>query len=257
MLALLNVTEGSSAELPEQTPEEQLKALSDQTILSSRVWLDTEWDQYEHGEHEATWTFGGAWAWRVRDGQDAVVRLTLPIVYDRTDAASGHNDIGGLGDIEIATGTAFSLSNTWRTGGGIELHTDSASNPALGDSVWRGVTSWSVAHDFTNWLSATFTAEYDRSFAEANNVSPQNYLELSLPTTIVLPQQWSISATYKLKIDFENDDHLTHTINGGIAKHLARYPVVVSATMEKPMDGGNKKFQANLTITYYFERNAR
>src|SRR6266536_3083397 len=82
---------------------------------------------------------------RVSDRQDWAVRLKVPFVYNRSDEASGLADIGGLGDIEVATGTAFRLSNSWRTGGGIELHADTASNPALGDSVWRLHPSWSVA----------------------------------------------------------------------------------------------------------------
>jgi len=40
----------------------------------------------------------------------------------------------------------------------------------------------------------------------------------------------------------------------GVAKRLSNIPVVLSATLEKPLDGGNKKFQANFTMTYYFER---
>jgi hypothetical protein len=55
-------------------------------------------------------------------------------------------------------------------------------------------------------------------------------------------------------IDFENGDRWTHTINLGVAKRLSNIPVTLSATLEKQLDGGNKKFQANLTITYYFER---
>src|SRR2546430_13670136 len=37
-------------------------------------------------------------------------------------------------------------------------------------------------------------------------------------------------------------------------RSLSNIPVVLSATLEKPLDGGNKKFQANFTMTYYFER---
>ena len=233
---------------------DQLTALNDPTIIQPSIWLDTEWDQYKHGAEEATWTLAGLWGRRIRDGQDLALRLKVPFVYDRSDAASGHADTGGLGDIEVATGTAFRLSNTWRTGGGIELHADTASNPALGDSVWRLHSSWSVAHDFTNWLSLTFTADYNHSIAEANDVEPQRYLELSLPATFILPGDWSIGTNYKAKVDFENGEHWTHTIDLGIAKRLSNSPVVLSATLEKPLDGGNKKFQANLTITYYFER---
>ena len=54
---------------------DELKALRDQTIIQSRVWLDTEWDQFKHGAEEARWTLGGLWGWRVSDGQDWAVRL--------------------------------------------------------------------------------------------------------------------------------------------------------------------------------------
>ncbi len=230
---------------------DELKALRDQTIIQSRVWLDTEWDQFKHGAEEARWTLGGLWGWRVSDRQDWAVRLKLPFVFDRSDEASGNADLGGLGDIEVATGTAFRLSKKWRTGGAVELHADTASNPALGDSVWRLHPSWSVAHDLTNWLTLTPIAEYNHSIAEEHNVAAQRYLEVSLPASFILPYDWSIGASYKAKIDFENGDRWTHTINLGVAKRLSNVPVVLSAALEKQLDGGNKKFQANLTMTYY------
>ncbi len=256
-LALLGATRLPAAEpspSPAAAAADQLKALNDQTIIQSSVWLDTEWDQFKHGAEEATWTLGGLWGSRVSDRQDWAVRLKVPVVYDRSDEASGHTDVGGLGDIEVATGTAFRLSNTWRTGGGIELHTDSASNPALGDSVWRLHSSWSIAHDVTDWLTLTPTAEYSHSIAEENNVSPQRYLELSLPVTFILPYDWSIGTRYKAKVDFENGDYWTHTLDVGVAKRLPNVPLVLSATLEKSFDGGDKKFQVNFTMTYYFER---
>ena len=239
---------------PAAAAADQLKALNDPTIIQSSVWLDTEWDQYRHGAEEATWTLGGLWGWRVNDRQDWAVRLKVPFVYDRSDEASGHADVGGLGDIEVATGTAFSLSNTWRTGGGIELHADTASNPALSANVWRLHPSWSVAHDFTNWLSLTFTAEYNHSIAEEHNALPQRYLELSLPASFILPYDWSIATNYKAKVNFENGERWTHTIDVGVAKRLPNVPLVLSATFEKPLKGGNERFQVNFTMTYYFQR---
>ena len=237
-----------------RTAAEQLKALNDQTIIQSSVWLDTEWDQFKHGAEEATWTLGGLWGWRVSDRQDGAVRLKVPFVYDRSDEASGHADIGGLGDVEVAAGAAFRLSKTWRTGGGIELHADTASNPALGDSVWRLHSSWSVAHDVTNWLTLIPTAEYSHSVAEQHDVASQRYLELSLPITFIFPYDWSIATRYKGKIDFENGYRWTYTVDLGVAKRLPSVPVVLSATLEKTFDGSEKKFQVNFTMTYYFER---
>jgi hypothetical protein len=236
------------------TAAEQLKQLNDQTIIGTRVLLDTEWDQFKHGAEKATWSLAGLWGWPVSDWQDWAIRVKLPFVYDRSDESLGHADIGGVGDIEVGTGTAFRLSNTWRTGGGIELHADTASNPALGDRAWRLKPFWGIAHDVTDWLTLTFNAEYSHSIAEERNVAPQRYLELSLPAIFILPYDWSISANYKATIDFENGDRWTHTIDVGVAKRLPNVPVVVSATLEKPLDGGPKKFQANFTIVYYFER---
>jgi hypothetical protein len=252
---VLPAAETASVDSTTATADKQLKALNEKrTILQSSVWLDTEWDQFKEGAEKATWTLSGLWAWRVSDWEDWAVRLKVPFVYDRSDESSGHADVGGVGDIEVATGTAFRLSNTWRTGGGIELHTDTASNPALGDSMWRLHSAWAVAHDVTNWLTLVPTAEYTHSIAEEHNAPPQRYLELSLPATFILPYDWSIGTRYKAKVDFENGDHWTQTVDLGVAKRLSNVPVVLSATLEKQLDGGNKKFQANLTITYYFER---
>ena len=256
-LTLLAVARIFAAEMPTESDAaavEQLKALNDRTIIVSRVWLDTEWDQFKQGAEKATWTLGGLWGWRAREQQDWAVRLKVPFVYHRSDEASGHTDIGGMGDIEVATGTAFRLSDRWRTGGGIELHADTASNPALGDSMWRLKPFWGVARDVTDWLTLTFNAEYNYSIAEEHNAPPQRYIELSLPTTFILPHDWSIGTNYKAKVDFENRDRWTHTVDIGVAKRLSNAPVVLSAILEKPLNGGAKKFQVNFTMTYYFEK---
>ena len=238
----------------EATAAQQLKQLNDQTIIESRILLDTEWDHFKHGAEKATWTLAGLWGWPVSEWQDWAIRLRLPFAYERSDHASGHADIGGFGDLEVGTGTAFRLNNTWRTGGGIELHADTASDPALAERVWRLKPVLGIAHDFTDWLTLTFNAEYDHTIAEQGNVPPQHYLQLSLPGTIIFPYYWSIFATYKGKIDFENGERWTHTVNAGIAKRLPNVPIVLSAILEKPLDGGAKKFQTNFTLTYYFER---
>jgi hypothetical protein len=234
--------------------EEQLKQLNDRTIIGSYISLDTEWDQFKHSTEKATWTATGLWGWPVSDRQDWAVRFKLPVVYERRTEASGHADIGGLGDIEVGTGTAFRLNNGWRTGGGIELHADTASNPALRESVWRLHSLWAVAHDVTKWLTLAPTVEYSQSVAEERDVASQRYLELSLPSTFILPYDWSIGTKYKAKVDFENGDHWTHTADLGVAKRLSNIPLVLSATLEKSLNGGTKQFQINFTITYYFER---
>lgn len=111
-----------------------------------------------------------------------------------------------------------------------------------------------IAHDVTDWFTLTFNVEYNYSIAEHHNVAAKRYLELSLPGTIILPYNWSILTTYKTKIDFEEGDRWTHTVNAGIVKRLSTMPIVLSATIEKPPNSSAKKFQANFTMTYYFKK---
>jgi hypothetical protein len=233
---------------------DELKQLNDQTIIGNRVSLDTGWDHFKEGVEKITCTLTGQWAWRVGDSQDWGIRLRLPFAYDRGDQASGHAEVGGVGDAEVGTGTAFRLNDTWRTGGGIDLHADTASDRALAERVWRLKLGWGVAHDFTNWLSVAPSADYNHSIAEEDGVRPHRYLELSLPATLIFPQAWSINAKYTASIDFENGDRWSHTLSAGVAKRLSKAPIVLSATLGKSLSGSAKRFEASVSIVYYFQR---
>jgi hypothetical protein len=257
LFTLLLTARGSlaAAELSiNPTTADQLKQLNDETIIRTHVSLDSEWDHFKDSAEKATWTLTGLWAWPVSDSQDWGIRFKLPLSYLRTDQASDDDAIGGVGDAEIGIGTAFRLNDTWRTAVGIELHTDTASDDIFAEKVWRLKYGWGVAHDFTNWLSASFNANYNHSVAERDDVSPQRYLELSLPVTLIFPQAWSISAKFTTDVDFQNDDRWSHMVTAGIAKRLSRVPIVLSATLGKPLSGGTKEFQATVSIVYYFQR---
>ena len=104
---------------------------------------------------------------------------------------------------------------------------------------------------FTHWFSLTANAEYNRSIAEEDNVRPQSYLDMAVPATLILPQHWSVSAKYRTVLDFNNGDRWAHTLTAGIAKRL-KVPVVLSATIEKPLSSGTRRFQLGLTVVYYF-----
>ncbi len=235
------------------TTADQLKQLNDQTIIATHVSLDSEWDHFKDGAEKATWTLAGLWGWPGGDSQDWGIRFRLPFSYYQTDQASGNDTLGGVGDAEIGLGTAF-RSSTWRTGGGIELHTDTASDSMLAEKVWRLKTGWGVAHDFSKWLSASFNADYNYSVAERDDVRPQRYLELSLPTTLIFPQAWSINARYKTAIDFENGDRWSHRVGVGVAKRLSKVPIVLSASVEKSLSRSAERFQASIGIVYHFQR---
>jgi hypothetical protein len=236
------------------TVADELKQLNDRTIIRSYMSLESEWDHFKDGAEEGVWTLSGLWAARVSDWQDWGIRLNLPLDYNRSDEASGHDEVGGIGDAELGVGTAFRLNQTWRTACGLELHADTASDPALAEEVWRLKIGWGVSHDFARWLTLTLDVDYNHSIVERSGVRPQRYLELSLPATLILPQAWSISAQYKTAVDFENGDRWSHRVRAGIAKRLSNVPIVISAAVEKRLSSSAKRFDVQITIVYYFQR---
>jgi len=48
---------------------------------------------------------------------------------------------------------------------------------------------------------------------------------------------------YKAKVNFENGERWTHTVDVGLARRLPNVPLVLSATFEKPLKGGNERFR--------------
>ena len=254
MLLLAYGTLARAEPPPDPTVADELKQLNDRTLLRTHLSLDSEWNQYKDGVEKATWALNALWGGRVSDWQDWAIRLNLPFDYQTSRVGSDHGDIGGVGDVEVGVGTAFRLNDTWRTAGGVELHADTASDPTFAENVWRLKWGLGVAHDFTNWLSVSASADYNRSIAEENNVRPHSYLEMSLPATFILPQHWSVSAKYRTLVDFNNGGRWGHTVTTGIAKRLSKVPLVLSASVQKSLSSSPKRFQVDVTIVYYFER---
>ena len=112
--------ESASADDLQQTLAEELKSLVDPTVMQRRVWLETEWNNYKGGVNGLEETLGGLWAWRVAPKQDWGVRLKVPYEWHMAGDAAGDTDKQGLGDLKLATGTAFRLSKSWRTALGLE-----------------------------------------------------------------------------------------------------------------------------------------
>jgi len=240
----------------EQTITEELKSQEDPTILKSSIWSDTEWNKYKDGANDIDETPGVLWAWRVSDRQEWAVRLKVPFRFHMAGDVAGDSDKQGLGDIKLATGTAFRLNESWRTAVGVEMLFPSATNE-LGNNVWQLQLFGAVAWDVTPRITLSPSFEYNKSVDEVHGAVPQHFLEMFFPATFVLPRHWSVTARYEAKVDFENDDHWTHSGKFVIAKQLEQLPVGFSLSIKKPFDGGNKEFQINFGITYYFRSQKR
>ena len=226
--------------IEEKTVAHELKAVEDSTILIRRTWLDSEWNKFKDDSSELQQTLGGVWAWRISGSADWGVRLKAPFKMHFAGDAADDSDKRAFGDIELAGGTAFRLSDTWRAGGGMQLRIPSGTD--ISTNTWRLQEVGAVAWDATPWLTFSPSFEHNHSVAEERGVAPDHYLELFFPATILMPRQWAVTAAYEPKIDFKNNSAWTHSAKLQLAKRLQELPLGFSLSIKKPFNG-DKEFQ--------------
>jgi len=239
------------ANATEATLSSDLKALEDPTILSRRVWLDTEWSKYRDGSSNIDETLGALWAWGIATDQDGAIRFKLPYKWHLAGDDPGDSGRDGIGDLKLATGTAWRLNENWRTGGGVEVRLPTGRD-GLSENLWKLQEFGAVAWDATRWLTLSPSFEHNHSFKEESDASPQHYLETYFPATFLLPHKWSVTTRYEAKVDFENDNTWTHSAKLTLAKQLATPPLGFGLSVKKPFNSGPKDFQVNFIVTYYF-----
>jgi hypothetical protein len=235
----------------DQVPEADLKEFNDPTILSRRVWLETEWNKFTDGTHFVEETLGTLWGWPVSENQDFGVRLKLPVKFRVDSDDPNVSDIGGLGDIKVAAGTAFLLCKTVRIGGGLDLEMPTGRHE-LSDNAWRIQEFGALGWDITPWLTFSPSIEYNQTFSEEGSAPALHLLETFIPLTFVLPHKWAVSAGYENKTDFENDNYVINRAKIAIAKELESIPLSLYLQAKRDFDSGEKEFQVTFVGTYYF-----
>lgn len=248
----MRAVEPAASAVEAQIAEEDIKSLEDPTILKRRVWLDTEWNRYRDGSDDLEETLAALWAWRLSAVQEWAVRFELPGEWHLAGNEPGDSSANGFGDIEVATGTAFRLSNRWRAGGALELRMPTAQD-GLGDDVWKLQEIATVAWDATSWLTFAPSVEYNQSVSEQSGAQPQHYAEFFFPAFWLMPDRWSLSARYEANVDFETDNELVQSAKFTLAKRFEEPRLALSAAFKKPFNNGNKDFQVNFIITYFFD----
>jgi hypothetical protein len=236
----------------EHTIAQELKSAEDPTLLKRRSWLDMEWNGFRDGSSDIQETLGVLWSWRVSSTQDWAVRLKLAYDWHLAGHAAGDSDLNGLGDMNLATGTAFRLGDSWRVGVGLDLLAPSGSELDLSANVWRLQEIGTLAWDATKSLTLSPSIEHNESMAEESGAPSAHYLEVFFPATVGLPQHWAATAKYEAKVDFKNDNTWTHSGKLAIAKELDRVPLSFSLSIEKTLDGGDKTVQLNFISTWFF-----
>jgi hypothetical protein len=234
-----------------EVPAADLKQLNDPTILTRRFWLETEWNKFKDESSVIEETFGTLWAWRVSENQDWAVRLKVPVKFRFGSELPDVPDIGGLGDIKIATGTAWRLSETFRLGLGVDLQMPTG-REELSDNNWRLQEFGAIGWDIAPWLTFSPSAEYNQSLAEEGSTLPSHYLETFFPLTFILPHKWAFTVGYENKTDFENDNYVTHRGKVQISKELENVPLSFALSAKRDFDAGEKEFQVNFVVSYFF-----
>jgi hypothetical protein len=163
----------------------------------------------------------------------------------------GVSDIAGFGDMKIAAGTAVRLAKDFRIAGGLDLEMPTGRHE-LSDNFWRIQEFVAFAWDITPWLSFTPSAEYNQSFAEEGSTQRAHFLETFFPFTFILPQKWAVAVGYENKADFENDNYVTNRAKVLVAKELDNVPLSFVLSAKRDFDSGEKEFQVNFAITYFF-----
>ena len=250
LMSPATVIAGATADAREIADE--LKAIEDPSIFKRRVWVDTEWSSFKDSSDDGVLTFGGQWAWRASANQDWAVRLKVPLEFHVAGNGPGDSNEQGLGDLKLAAGTAFRLSDSLRTAAGLEMRFPTATDN-LGANVWRPMLFGVVAWDVQPGVTFSPSAEYNKSIKELRGTAPQEFLELFFPVTFVVQRYWAVSPRYELKVDFANDNRLTHSGKLSVTKRLEDRPLAFTLSIKKSFDGGAKKFQLNFVATHYFQ----
>src|SRR3954453_11124412 len=230
-----------------EVPNAELKEFNDPTVLTSRVWIEKEWNHFENDTNVIEDTFGSLWAWRVSQNADWAVRLKLPVKYR---LGGDLPDIGGFGDVKVATGGAVRLSKNWRIGGGVDLEAPTGRHE-LSDNAWRIQEFLAIGWDITPSLTFSPSFEYNQSLSEETRGAQIHNLEIFAPFTVTLPEKWAIGAAYENKADFEADTD-THRAKVFLAKELEHVPLAFALSAKRDFNGGPKEFQVNFVITYFF-----
>jgi len=233
------------------TSANDLKELSDPTILTRRVWLETEWNKFTDGTSTVEETLAALWAWQLTDSMDWAVRLRLPAKFRFGSDNPDVSDVGGLGDIKPAIGGAYRINKAWRVGGGLELQIPTGRHE-ISDNVWRIQEFGAMAWDLTPWLTLSPSFEYNQSIAEEGSARRLHFIETFYPATIILPHKWAITTQYELKADFENNNYLTHSAKLLVAKELGNIPLSFALSVRRSFDSGENEFRMNFIVTYYF-----
>jgi hypothetical protein len=222
----------------------------DATIITSRVWVENEWNNNQDDGTTNDTTIGLRLGRQIFKNHDWGVQFELPYVRNSTASPGGHLIDQGIGDLRVTVGTALALSPTVRIGGGLELRMPTGESD-VSANIWRLQEFAAVAWDATHWLTLAPKLRYYHTVGHQNGAPSQNYWELYLPATFILPHHWSLATRYELKLD-RVSDHTTHSANFTIGRELPRPRLSLSASVKVPFNSLTNDYQLLFNVTMNF-----
>ncbi|MEY4484233.1 MAG: hypothetical protein RL693_1685, partial [Verrucomicrobiota bacterium] len=142
----------------------------DPTILKSRVKLTNEYVDRDFGASKNTTKLNLAYAFGDSDLRDWTVQLDLPLVAYRAGDLTSPSDATGFGDIEMRVGHVFDRDGVFRWAAGLESQFNTASDPSLGDGVFRLSPMVAFAVEPCRAFKFQTTTQFDQSLVSETGV---------------------------------------------------------------------------------------
>ena len=229
-------------------PESAWLQAYDPTLLSPR--LLTQWEREDRSNGDST---GKVYvnlreAFLISPNLAFGVQAELPLNW----VTKGGEDFSGAGDMEVRAGFVGRANAKVRWGLGMNARFDTASEPALGDSLFElrpiGALRWDATRNLNLGLNAEWTFSPDpKEGKEVEN------LQLKLPITFKLNSRLSGFVSYQPKWDLTEGGNrrdlvdVSTTVLLGKGKHVA-----LTAGMEFPLSADVLDWKPFVGVQWFF-----
>ncbi len=225
----------------------------DPTVLRSRVKVTNEYSARDFGVSENTTKLNLTYAFGNVARRDWNVQLDLPVVHNNAGDQATPTDATGLGDIELRGGHVFDGAGVFRWGLGAEAHFNTASEPQLGDGVFRLSSGLQFALQPSRSFKFQTTIQFDQSLSTDAGVPEQQRIKVKPAVQFDLPADcygyvetelvWDLQACgrfgSKLKVE------LGHAFG-------SREQWVASIRYETPLTESSEQYTATAGLAYVF-----
>jgi hypothetical protein len=224
----------------------------DPTVLRSRVKLNNEFIDREHGASKNTTKLSLAYAFGRDARRDWSIQLELPLVT-ADGGRDGYGDTTGFGDTTLRLVHVVDGAGVFRWAVGMETQFNTAAQDQLGDGVFRVSPLFGFAvQPSADWKFQT-VVQFDQSLTRESGVSEQQELKLIPSLQFNLPRGFYAHAETELKWNLRDDGEFGAKLKFEIGRGFgARGEWVLSARYEVPLTESADQHTFALACAYTF-----